>query len=94
MPTYTSQYPPVQSETYVKATTYYSTSYYPHLAIPILRPPTSSAIRPNSIGFIPLTFISAASPSGFGMCADPGNPPILLFSSSHLLPLKTITGLW
>jgi len=29
---YTSQYPPEQSDTYVKATTYYSSSYYPYYA--------------------------------------------------------------
>lgn len=30
MTNYTSQYPPAQNETYVKATTYYSTVFYPH----------------------------------------------------------------
>jgi hypothetical protein len=29
---YVSEYPTTQSDTYVKATTYYNTSYYPHFA--------------------------------------------------------------
>jgi hypothetical protein len=44
MTTYTSQYPPEQSDTYVKATTKFSTSYWPYFATD----PTKSLIGSRS----------------------------------------------
>ena len=40
--TYTSQYPPAQSDTYVKATTKYSTSYWPYFATDPAKPLTGA----------------------------------------------------
>ncbi|MBA7527288.1 hypothetical protein ES705_19464 [subsurface metagenome] len=42
MATYTSQYPPAQSSTYVKATSYYSADNYPHFTTDPTKPLTGS----------------------------------------------------